>query len=354
MSADWLTYAPAPSASELDAAKQLIDDVRSSSFTTSLTEPDAHDFSSFLTTATALRYLRARKFNLKKATAMLTRSVKWRLDNQIHAISCEDVERFSTEGKMWVANKTDKKGRNVLVMDNDKEVPNSTSRKDQMRFLAWNLERSIRRNRLGRQIGVASFGKYATPLKSKQNVDNDDDNDEAGMVEKHVVFIKLDEFKLSTSPSIGSTLDTIDVVCNHYPERLGLAILYRPPKAFNALWSVAKRALDPTTQQKLLVVSDASPGSAGERDLEERLGPHWREISGIGQPTGTNAANGRRVSSGYCHKDVWRLVHLEEEAWRQHVRASSSKSEDTAASPAPAPFLSADDEEAYYSAEEFL
>ena len=273
------------------------------------------DVARFMSKPMAMRYLRARKFNTNKARAMMARSVKWRIKEGVAGLSAGDMEAFSTEGKMWIANRTDAKGRNVLVMDNDKEKPNSVSRKDQMRFLAWNLERSVRRNRIRRR-----------KLDPK--------DDESNEVEKHVVFIKLDQFKLSTSPSIGSTLDTIDVVCNHYPERLGLAVLYKPPRAFNALWSVAKRALDPTTQQKLLVLSDASPGSEGERELLERIGPDWREISGIGMPQPNP-----RVSSGYMHDDVWHAVRQEEGVW----------SELTGRGHVPAPAMS-DDE--YFSAEE--
>lgn len=42
----------------------------------------------------------------------------------------------------------------------------------------------------------------------------------------------------SSSTSIKATRETVYIVQNHYPERLGLGILYDPPKIFESFWKV--------------------------------------------------------------------------------------------------------------------
>lgn len=41
------------------------------------------------------------------------------------------------------------------------------------------------------------------------------------------------------SVSVKVTRETANVLQNHYPERLGLAILYNPPKVFESFWTVS-------------------------------------------------------------------------------------------------------------------
>lgn len=41
-----------------------------------------------------------------------------------------------------------------------------------------------------------------------------------------------------SSISIKVTRETANVLQNHFPERLGLAILYNPPKVFESFWAV--------------------------------------------------------------------------------------------------------------------
>lgn len=55
--------------------------------------------------------------------------------------------------------------------------------------------------------------------------------------EQMVWLIDFKGFNLSNI-SIRTTKETADVLQNHYPERLGLAILYNPPKFFEPFWTV--------------------------------------------------------------------------------------------------------------------
>lgn len=56
--------------------------------------------------------------------------------------------------------------------------------------------------------------------------------------EQMVWLIDFQEFNLSNI-SLKVTKETADVLQNHYPERLALAILYNPPKFFEPFWMVS-------------------------------------------------------------------------------------------------------------------
>ncbi|RZR97555.1 hypothetical protein BHM03_00026754, partial [Ensete ventricosum] len=70
---------------------------------------------------------------------------------------------------------------------------------------------------------------------------------------KMVWLIDFKGFNLSNI-SIRTTKETADVLQNHYPERLGFAILYNPPKFFEPFWTVAKHLLEPKTCRKVKFV----------------------------------------------------------------------------------------------------
>ncbi len=46
---------------------------------------------------------------------------------------------------------------------------------------------------------------------------------------------------------------------NHFPERLGRAVSYKPPMLFNILWRAVSPFVDPHTRDKLVFLSPSSP-----------------------------------------------------------------------------------------------
>ncbi|PWA67052.1 CRAL-TRIO lipid binding domain-containing protein [Artemisia annua] len=74
--------------------------------------------------------------------------------------------------------------------------------------------------------------------------------------EQMVWLIDFNGFSLSNI-SIKSTKETAHILQDHYPERLGLAILYNPPKLFEPFWKVTKPFLEPKTANKHLFITVA-------------------------------------------------------------------------------------------------
>lgn len=56
-------------------------------------------------------------------------------------------------------------------------------------------------------------------------------------------LIDFTGWTLSTSVPIKSARETINILQNHYPERLAVAFLYNPPRLFEAFWKVRKKTL---------------------------------------------------------------------------------------------------------------
>jgi len=78
--------------------------------------------------------------------------------------------------------------------------------------------------------------------------------------EQMVWLIDFHGFNLSHI-SVKVTRETAQVLQNQYPERLGVAILYNPPKFFEPFWTVVKPFLEPKTVNKVKFVYSDNPNS---------------------------------------------------------------------------------------------
>ncbi|KAK7275746.1 hypothetical protein RIF29_16868 [Crotalaria pallida] len=166
--------------------------------------------------ASISRYLRARNWNVKKAAKMLKQSLKWRAEYKPEEIRWEEVAHEAETGKIYRTNYTDKHGRTVLVMRPSRQ--NSKSTKGQIKYLVYCMENAV------------------LNLPPEQ--------------EQMVWLIDFEGFNLSHI-SVKVTRETAHVLQEHYPERLGLAILYNPPKFFEPFFTMVKPLLEPKTYNKV-------------------------------------------------------------------------------------------------------
>ncbi|XAR48577.1 hypothetical protein NMG60_11031447 [Bertholletia excelsa] len=182
--------------------------------------------STFGSDASISRYLRARNWNVKKATKMLKATLKWRLEYKPEEIKWADVAHEAETGKIYRSNHTDKLGRTILIMR--PRCQNSKSVKSQIKYLVYCMENAI--------------------LNLPENQ------------EEMVWLIDFDGFNLSNI-SVKSTRETARVLQEYYPERLGVAILYNPPKFFEPFWKVVKPFLEPKTANKVKFVYADDPNT---------------------------------------------------------------------------------------------
>lgn len=67
-------------------------------------------------------------------------------------------------------------------------------------------------------------------------------------------LIDFTGFSLNTNVSVKTARECINILQNHYPERLAVAFLYNPPRIFQAFWKAVKYFLDAKTFQKVKFV----------------------------------------------------------------------------------------------------
>ncbi|KAL8153930.1 hypothetical protein V2J09_011690 [Rumex salicifolius] len=63
-----------------------------------------------------------------------------------------------------------------------------------------------------------------------------------------------DRWSITNNVPIKTTRETINILQNHYPERLAVAFLYSPPRIFETFWKVVKYFLDTKTFEKVKFV----------------------------------------------------------------------------------------------------
>ncbi|KAL8095130.1 hypothetical protein AgCh_036547 [Apium graveolens] len=188
--------------------------------------PAADKYPTLFSDASILRFLRARNWNTRKATKMMKDAFKWQLDFKPEKIRWEDIAHEAETGKIYRADYFDKHGRSVVVMRPGYE--NSTSNEGKIKYLVYCIEKAIKSMEPGQEqmVWLVDFQGYT---KSKL--------------------------------SLKITKDVAHILQNCYPERLGLAILYNPPKVFEAFYVMVKPIVDKKTYQKVKFVHSNDPQS---------------------------------------------------------------------------------------------
>ncbi|KDP38612.1 hypothetical protein JCGZ_05319 [Jatropha curcas] len=174
----------------------------------------------YCTDACMRRYLEARNWNVDKAHKMLEETLKWRATYKPEEIRWHEISHEGETGKVFRANFHDRHGRTVLIMRPGKQ--NTTCAEDNIRHLVYLIENSI--------LNLSEGQEQMSWL------------------------IDFTGLSLSNSVSVRTAREIINILQNHYPERLAIAFLYNPPRIFEAFWKVIKYFLDPKTFQKVKFV----------------------------------------------------------------------------------------------------
>ncbi|WVZ60336.1 hypothetical protein U9M48_010379, partial [Paspalum notatum var. saurae] len=167
----------------------------------------------YCSVACLTRYLEARNWNVAKSRKMLEDSLKWRAAYRPEDIRWPEVSVEGETGKMYRASFRDREGRTVV---------NTSSHEGQIRFLVYCLENAI----------------LSLPEGH----------------EKMIWLIDFTGWTMANAVPIKTARETVNILQNHYPERLAMAFLFNPPKVFEAFWKVVKYFLDPRTIEKVKFV----------------------------------------------------------------------------------------------------
>ncbi|XP_051123663.1 uncharacterized protein LOC127246382 [Andrographis paniculata] len=219
----------------------------------------------YCTEACLKRYLEARSWNVEKSKKMLEETLKWRSSYKPEEIRWHEVAAEGETGKLFRANFRDRHGRTVLILRPG--VQNTTSVDNQIKHLVYLFENAI------------------LNLPDGQ--------------EEMVWLIDFTGWSLSCSVPIKAARDTINILQNHYPERLAVAFLYSPPRIFEAFWKIVKYFMDPKTIQKVKFVYPKN------KDSVELMSSYF-DVDNL--PT----EFGGKATLHYDHEEFSRLMALDD------------------------------------------
>jgi len=175
--------------------------------------------------ACLLRYLRAREWNLDKSKTLIFGTLEWINVYGYDVLSKTYENEISHEGETGKTyrNGKDKLGRPVVYMRDRNQ--NTKTYDDQVRFTVYQLDMTIASMDL-------SMG-----------------------VEQWALIIDFNGYTMSNAPPMKVSKQVLDIMMEHFPERLGIAFMIDPPFLFTLFWRAISPFIPAETKAKVKMVS---------------------------------------------------------------------------------------------------
>lgn len=239
-------------------------------------EPLYQEYNEFCSDDQLHRFLIARQNRLKESTEMAITALKWRktrLPVGGPAALSNWNARMNEEskfGSVYISD-FDCWGRPILLLDDSTRT--YTNIDENLTFLAWTLD-------LACEVMPATVDKY-------------------------VAFLNMKRFSVLKSPPFQTCKETMFMLSNGFPERLGHMIIYKPPYALYAMYNTFKVFLDPKTVSKIIFITgNMDVGSANDKLLTRILGGNWRETT----KAEALPSKVKGEVAGYSHEELWPKV----------------------------------------------
>jgi hypothetical protein len=263
-------------------------------------EPPGSSVRRFCSDACLARCLRARGWDVTKAAKLLGGTLAWRQRAGVEAITWDSVAAEGATGKTYRLQARDRRGRPVLCLRPGKE--NTKGHEQQIRHLIYNMEIAVRAMDGGGRSGVPrGAGADLSP-------------------EQLTLFVDFTGWSLRTAPGRKASLETLTILQDHYPERLGSAIVFNPPKIFSVFWAMVRPFLDERTAGKVHFLSASDPLRA--RDV---LSTVFEDLSILEQSLGGDSPDEfdwERYGERMRQEDVQHAAAAEADA--AHARSAAA------------------------------
>ncbi|CAA7399428.1 unnamed protein product [Spirodela intermedia] len=174
----------------------------------------------YCTDACLRRYLVARNWHVDKARKMLEDTLRWRSAYKPEEIRWHEVAGEGKTGKIYRSGFQDRQGRVVIFLRPG--VENGDSHDGQIRYMVYLIENAI------------------LNMSSGQ--------------EQMVWLIDFTVWSMGRAVPMKTAREAVNILQNHYAERLYAAFLYHPPRIFGTFWKILKYFLDPKTFDKVKFV----------------------------------------------------------------------------------------------------
>ncbi|KAI9149546.1 putative inositol polyphosphate 5-phosphatase C9G1.10c [Paramyrothecium foliicola] len=172
----------------------------------------------WLTRECLLRYLRATKWNVDESTKRLLATMAWRREYGIDDFTPEYVSPEQETGKQMIVG-FDRVGRPCQYLNPGRQNTDTSPR--QIHHLFYMIERNV--DMMPANVETLSLLINFKPSKHRQN----------------------------TSVPIATAREVLHVLQNHYPERLGKALIINVPWIVSGFFKIITPFIDPVTREKL-------------------------------------------------------------------------------------------------------
>ena len=124
---------------------------------------------------------------------------------------------------------------------------------------------------------------------------------------RYCLVVNLERHSFWNAPPISTAIETTRVIMDRYPEHLGSAVTYQPPKVFGLLYAAASPFFDSRMKEKIVWVKGGTE-EEGEVDRAMRtvVGDDWKAKCRIDLPPS---------EPRYDHSKEWPRVVAEQKAW---------------------------------------
>ncbi|KAF2104697.1 CRAL/TRIO domain protein [Rhizodiscina lignyota] len=241
--------------SELLATVSAWTEVPTKSTKNAPTAPLTDDERMFLTRECLLRYLRAVKWSSPAAAAKrLLDTLIWRREYGLYEFTADYISPENETGKQLILG-YDVNGRPCHIMNPGKQ---NTSRSDrQIHHLVWMLERAVDMMPPGQEMLA--------------------------------LLINFKEMSNGQGATVGQGRETLRILQNHYPERLGRALISDLPWYISIFFRAIQPFLDPVTKEKMkfseplvnyVPKEQLLTNFGGEVEFEYDHGVYWPALNG--------------------------------------------------------------------------
>ncbi|KAK1783537.1 CRAL-TRIO domain-containing protein [Copromyces sp. CBS 386.78] len=172
----------------------------------------------WLTRECLLRYLRATKWNQKEAEKRVLGTLTWRREYGVEDLTADQISPENETGKQIILG-YDKEGRVCHYLNPGRQNTEASPR--QVQHLVFMLERVI--ELMPPQVETLSL----------------------------LINFKSSKSRSNTAPGIGLAREVLNILQNHYPERLGRALIINVPWIVNGFFKIITPFIDPLTREKL-------------------------------------------------------------------------------------------------------
>lgn len=215
----------------------------------------------FCDDACAVRYLKARENNVRRAARMLRATLDWREKINIGYLIADDFPAELATGAAYVAGH-DIEGRPILVIKKKPEYILNRNHKQHLRFIIFTME-----------VAVAAMPPG---------------------IDQWVLILDVGGYSTLSAPSTSGILTTMKMLADHYPERLAKAFIVDASSMFYYIWKGICTFVDHSTRRKL--------NFAYSRDYRVISRPQYTsKMSFLSSPFSKHP---RRRSSSFCADDT--------------------------------------------------